>query len=96
MEIQWTEYMKYRLNLRNFDMARVEDVLRFSIERYWDSMHHRRVVIGRCDKTLVLVPYDEEGKIFIPITIHATNRKQIQYRIKIGRFKDESSSNEIF
>ena len=31
--IVWTEYMKYRLRLRGYDLATVEQILRYSSER---------------------------------------------------------------
>jgi len=35
--IVWTDYMKYRANLRGFDLAKIEDILRYSTERYFDT-----------------------------------------------------------
>jgi len=32
--VVWTEYMKYRARLRGFDLARVEEIVRYSSERY--------------------------------------------------------------
>jgi hypothetical protein len=34
--IVWTEYMKYRLKLRSYDLATVEHILRYSSERHVD------------------------------------------------------------
>lgn len=31
--IVWTDYMKYRLSLRGYDLATVEKILRYSTER---------------------------------------------------------------
>jgi len=36
LEIFWAEYMKYRVELRGYDFAMVEDILRYSSERYVD------------------------------------------------------------
>jgi hypothetical protein len=35
--IVWTEYMEYRLSLRGYDLATVEQILRYSSERYVDT-----------------------------------------------------------
>jgi hypothetical protein len=51
--IVWTEYMKYRLKLRSYDLARVEHILRYSSERYVDTVTGRLVAIGRHVKLLV-------------------------------------------
>ena len=36
VKIVWTEYMKYRLGLRGYNLATVENILRYSSERYVD------------------------------------------------------------
>ena len=36
--IVWTEYMKYRLSLRGYDLATVEQILRYTSERYVDTV----------------------------------------------------------
>jgi len=43
--IVWTDYLKYRAELRGFDLLIVERVLRFSEERYFDTVTGRQVVI---------------------------------------------------
>jgi hypothetical protein len=87
--IVWAEYMKYRLNLRGYDLAKVEQILRYSSERYKDDVTGRVVVIGRHGNLIVMIPYDMEGRTLTPVTIHATSRQQINSRIKSGRFKNE-------
>ncbi|MEA2040695.1 MAG: hypothetical protein U9N82_12860 [Thermodesulfobacteriota bacterium] len=84
-----TEYMKYRLCLRGYDLATVEQILRYSSERYVDTVTGRVVAIGRHEKLLVMIPYELKERILMPITIHATSRQQINSRIKSGRFKNE-------
>lgn len=87
ISIIWTEYMMYRLRLRGYDLATVENILRYSSERYADTVTGREVSIGQHEKLLVMIPYEHEGAILIPVTIHATSRQQINSRIKSGRFK---------
>jgi len=87
--IVWTEYMKYRLKLRGYDLAAVEEILRYSSERYVDTVTGRLVAIGRHVKLLVMIPYEREGHTLTPMTIHATNRQQINSRLKSGRLKNE-------
>ena len=86
MDIAWTEYLKYRAALRGFDLAQVEQIVKSSKERYMDTATNRQVVIGRCGRTLVLIPYEISGDVLTPVTIHATTREQIELRLKIGRF----------
>jgi len=86
MNIAWTEYLKYRAALRGFDLAQVEQIVKSSKERYMDTATNRQVVIGRCGKTLVLIPYEVSSEVLTPVTIHATSREQIELRLKIGRF----------
>ena len=87
--IVWTEYMKFRLSLRGYDLATVEHILRYSSERYRDTVTGRVVVIGRHEKLTVMIPYELEGRTLTPVTIHATSRQQLNFRIKSGRFKNE-------
>lgn len=35
-EIIWTSYLRYRAALRGFDLDRIEDILCFPSERYYD------------------------------------------------------------
>ena len=89
LSIVWTNYMKYRANLRGFDLPKIEDILRYSTERYFDTITQRMIVVGRHNDRLVLIPYEEKGSEVIPITIHTTTRQQINFRLKTGRFKHE-------
>ena len=87
--IVWTEYMKYRLSLRGYVLTTVEQILRYSSERYMDTVTERVVAIGRHEKLLVMIPYELKVCTLTSVTIHATNRQQINSRIKSGRFKNE-------
>lgn len=85
----WTDYMKYRLSLRGYVLETVENILRYSTERYLDTATGRIVAIGRHEKILVLIPYERDGATIIPVTVHATNRQQINSRLRSGRFTNE-------
>lgn len=88
VEIIWTDYLKYRLKLRGFNLAKIEEVIRYSSERYYDTSTDRWVVIGKDSNILVMIPHEiDEDSTITPITIHATTRQQIKYRVKSGRFK---------
>ena len=86
MTIVWTEYMRYRASLRGFDLAVIERILRNGAERYHDRSTGRRVAVGRHGDGLVLVPFEQEGEVITPVTVHATTRQQIQFRLNSGRF----------
>lgn len=88
-KVIWTQYMKYRLRLRGFDASRVEEILRYSPERYFDVVTGRMVAVGNHEKVLVAVPYERGGETITPVTIHASNRRQIEFRLKSGRYKNE-------
>jgi hypothetical protein len=87
--IVWTDYMKYRARLRGFDLAKIQHIVRYSSERYFDTATGRIVVVGRHDNTLVMIPYEAEKGSITLITIHATTRQQIKFRLKTGRFTNE-------
>ena len=88
-EIVWTDYFKYRVELRGFNLSNIEEVLRYSTERYYDTATDRLIVVGKDASVLIVVPYEKTTNIITPITVHATNRQQINYRIKSGRYQDE-------
>jgi len=89
IEIVWTDYMKYRTRLRGFDLAKVEHIVRYSGERYLDTVTGRLIVVGRIDDLLVMIPCDTGHGSITPVTIHATTRQQINFRLKTGRFINE-------
>jgi hypothetical protein len=78
--------MRYRARLRGFDLAKIEDIVRYSGERYFDTVTGRSVVVGRYDNMLVMIPYETDEDAITPITIHATTRQQINFRLRTGRF----------
>jgi hypothetical protein len=89
MDIIWTDYMKYRVSLRNFDFARIEDIVKHSAERYYDMTTQRLVVVGRHGLKLVVIPYEAHGDKVTPVTIHVTTRQQINFRLRTGRYRNE-------
>ena len=81
--------MKYRTALRGFDLVRIEDIVRYSMERYFDTQTGRRVVIGHHDEKLVMIAYEADQVSITPITIHTTTRQQIRFRMRTGRYTVE-------
>ncbi|MFQ5420446.1 MAG: hypothetical protein ACE5EY_08795 [Anaerolineae bacterium] len=82
----WTDYMRYRANLRGLDLQKLELIVDRSTERYYDTQTGRAVVVGRHDKNLVILPYEMDEHGITPITVHTTTRQQINFRLKSGRF----------
>jgi hypothetical protein len=78
--------MRHRAELRGFDLAQIEHIVRYSPERYRDAATGRLVAVGRHDERLVIVPYEIAGNLITPITVHVTTRQQISFRLKTGRF----------
>jgi hypothetical protein len=89
MIVIWTDYIKYKANLRGFDLAKIENIVRFASERYSDTATGRRVAVGRHGNKLVMIPYEADENSITPVTIHVTTRQQIDFRIKTGRFIHE-------
>ena len=86
LPIVWTDYMKYKVRLRKFELAKIEEIIRYSEEMYFDVVTHRIVAVGKHDDRLVIIPYERTESKIKPITIHATTRQQINFRLKTGRF----------
>ena len=86
MGLIWTDYVKYKARLRGFDLAKIEGIVRYSAERYFDTETGRQIAIGTHDNQLVMIPYEAHQDSVIPITVHATTRQQIRSRMRIGRY----------
>ena len=86
IKIVWSDYLRYRAELRGFDLTKVEEIIRHSTERYFDNETRRTVIVGHHSKQLVIIPCDSEGDEITPVTIHGTTREQIRFRIRTGRF----------
>jgi hypothetical protein len=39
--VVWTDYLRYRARTRGFDLALIEQLLRFASERYFDTVTRR-------------------------------------------------------
>jgi len=74
-EIIWTSYLQYRATQRSFKLDLIENILRFSSERYYDVETGRSIVVGKHNKQLVLIPYEQNHNVITPITIHAITRQ---------------------
>ncbi len=86
----WSDYLQYRARLRGFDLEKIEEILRYSGERYYDTETGRFIAVGKHNDHLVIIPYESNGDSIKPITIHVTTRQQIRFRLKNGRY----STNE--
>ncbi len=87
--IEWTEYLKHRAAIRGFDLEKLEHIIRHSNERYFDTETGRHVAVGKHDEQLVMIPYEAEQENITPVTVHATTRQQIRFRLNTGRFTNE-------
>ena len=67
--------------------SKVEEIIRHSAEKYTDTETGRTVIVGSYDALLVLIPIDIEGSTVTPVTVHATTRQQINFRLQSGRFR---------
>ena len=89
ISIIWSDYLMYRARSRRFDLAKIANIIRYSGERYLDTVTGRMVAVGKHDNHLVVIPYEQNGTVIIPVTIHATLRQQINFRLKTGRLTYE-------
>lgn len=86
MKCIWTDYIKYKAELRGFNLDEIEKIVKYSKERYFDTITRRLIAVGKYENILVMIPYEKVSDSIIPVTIHAITRKQINFRIKTGRF----------
>jgi hypothetical protein len=81
-----SSYMQYRSRTRDYDLSVVETIVRHSAERYFDTDTGRAVAVGSHAGRTVLIPYEETASEIRPVTVHATTRQQIRFRLRTGRF----------
>lgn len=72
LKVSFTDYIKYRVVLRGFDLNKIENILRYSQEKYFDIETQRKIIIGKHDNNLVMIPYEIEEENIILVTIHVT------------------------
>ncbi len=94
-EVRWTDYLMYRAHLRGFRLEKIEYILRHTTERYVDLSTGSHIAVGLHENQLVMIPYEVDGSALIPVTIHATSRQQISFRLKAGRFRHEKNAHGI-
>jgi hypothetical protein len=87
--INWSDYLRYRVTIRGFDLEKLEHIVRHSSERYLDTETGRHVAVGRHGEQLVMIPYEAERESITPVTVHAITRQQIRFRLTTGRFTNE-------
>jgi hypothetical protein len=84
--IIWSDYLQYRAKLRGFELTKIEEILKYTGERYYDTETGRIIAVGRHDRRLVIIPYEHTGNSITPVTIHATTHQQIRFRLTSGRY----------
>jgi hypothetical protein len=89
VQVVWTDYMQFRAKHRGYQLNKIEEIVRYSAERYFDTVTHRQQVVGKHDKRLVVIAMDREGDKVTPVTVHAITRQQIIFRLRSGRFIHE-------
>lgn len=60
------DYLKFRADLRGFDLLLIEQVIRHDSERYYDVETQRVIVVGEHGNKLVMIPYHETETELIP------------------------------
>ncbi len=87
--IAWSAYLRYRATQRGYDLVKIEEIVRYSDERYFDTVTRRVVMVGKHNDQLVAIPIEQEDNSITPVTIHATTRQQIRFRLRSGRYAHE-------
>ena len=58
--IIWSDYLQYRAKLRGFTIAKIEEIVKYSGERYYDMETDRLIAVGKHDNQLVIIPYESQ------------------------------------
>ena len=89
-EIVYTDHLKTRIILREYNESLPLQIYEHSIERYIDSqtLHHIAVaeIMIRGEMRLITISYDDFPTHVEIVTIHPIKRNQINNRIKLRRW----------
>ena len=67
-------------------MTKIQEIVKYSGERYYDTETGRFIAVGKHNNCLVIIPYEYTEDLITPITIHGTTRQQIRFRLATGRY----------
>jgi len=97
-EIHYTDYFRYRslgdfgyMQFRRIPAGAPEQIYLNATERYFDTETQRdiavhRVRFGRRGRAQMMLAYEEYAEHVEFVTIHKINRREINFRIQIGRW----------
>jgi len=77
--IIWSDYLQYRAKLRGFELAKIEEILKYSGERYYDTETGRLIAVGKHDNSLVIIPYEYDDNDNTPTNSISPNNWEIYY-----------------
>jgi len=93
MKLVYTDHLKTRLKQREISTELVTKVIEKNEQAFWDNLRDRHIIVSKViykDKARhVLVAYDKIGKNIEVVTIHPISSKEIDQKIKSGRWTDE-------
>lgn len=89
-KILYTKYFERRIALRSIPYDKPKDIIKNSVEKYYDNETGRYVKIGKVKimniNALLAVFYEEAEEEITVITAHSVTRTQINFRIKNNRW----------
>jgi len=90
--IKYSSHLRERIRIRELPYDLAKDILIFATERYYDTMTHHLVAIGKgkykgkIREFVVVYREDPLNKVVEVITIHPLKLDQKENRIKKGRW----------
>lgn len=90
-EIHYSDYFRYRMQFRRIPEGVPEQIFLHATERYFDTETQRnvavhRVRLGRRRRAQMMLAYEEYANHVEFVTIHKINRREINFRIRTGRW----------
>ena len=90
-EIHYTDYFRYRMQFRRIPDGVPEQIFLHAIERYFDTETQRNIAVhqirlGRGRRAQIMLAYEEYDDYVEFVTIHKIKRREINFRIRTGRW----------
>jgi len=90
-EIKYTDHLKLRISLRGFPEELPLRVYKEAERRFYDEKSGHFIALKKMfyagRERFIIVVYDVRNGVVELITVHPISKRQVEYRVKSGRWK---------
>lgn len=95
MKYDFRPHFKFRAKQREIDSNLAVKIYKKPVREFWDTLRKHNIAIGTIEANKVrrhlMVAYDKIDQRIEFITMHFIREKEIENKIKSGRWKDEKN-----